>query len=125
MFTISTLGVCKRYKEKKKYVLINFTYCYNKYKIKIYKATVCPIMTYALETKAQSSEPRQILEANDMKVLRKSWQNKVYRISQQIRESCGIQSINKWVERSEKEEHLRRMDAELKYTCRKMISSSH
>ena len=32
--------------------------------------------------------------------------------SQQIRESCGIQPINEWVERREWEEHVARMDAE-------------
>ena len=52
--------------------------------------------------------------------------------SQQIRESCGIQLINEWVERRrgiEWDEHVTRMDAHrlLKsqgtiYTCRKMIS---
>ena len=51
-----------------------------------------------------------------------SWQNKnILRRSQQIRESCGIQPINEWVERiiiirrrrREWEEHVTRIDAEI------------
>ena len=63
---------------------------------KIYNATVCPIMTYALETRAETSESRQTLEANKKKVLRKIvGKTKMSRIrSQQIRESYGIQPIN-------------------------------
>ena len=58
-------------------------------------------MTYALETRTETSK---ILEANEMKVLRKIvGKTKIDRIrSQQIRESCGIyQSIIEWVEREE------------------------
>ena len=40
-------------------------------KSKIYKATVRPIMEYALETRAETSKIRQLLEANEMKILRK------------------------------------------------------
>ena len=49
-----------------------------------------------------------------MKVLRKIVdKTKIDRIrSQQIRESCGVQSINEWEERRrEWDEHLKRMDA--------------
>jgi hypothetical protein len=69
-------------------------------KSKIYKATVRPIMTYALETRAETSRTRQMLEANEIKVLRKIVdKTKIDRIrSQQIRESCGIQPID-WMER--------------------------
>ena len=54
-----------------------------------------------------------MLEANEIKVLRK-----IDRIrSQQIRESCGRQPINEWVERRrtrrrEWDQHVTRMDAE-------------
>ena len=40
-------------------------------KSNIYKATVRPVMTYALETRAETQRIRQILEASEMKVLRK------------------------------------------------------
>ena len=59
-----------------------------------------------------------MLKANEMKVglLRKIiGKTKIDRIrSQLIRESCGIQPINEWVERRTKEwgEHIKRMDAE-------------
>ena len=44
-----------------------------------------------------------------------SWQNKNKIRSQQIRESCGIQSINEWIERRRRrkwDEHITRMDVE-------------
>ena len=40
-------------------------------KSKIHKATVRPTMTYALETREGTSRTRQMLEANEMKVVRK------------------------------------------------------
>ena len=52
-----------------------------------------------------------------MKVLRKTvGKTKIDRIrSQQIRNSCGIQPINEWVERRRRkwEEHVRRMITEI------------
>ena len=56
-----------------------------------------------------------MLEADEMKILRKIvGKTKIYRIrSQQIREFCGIQPINEWVERRrEWDEHVTRIDAE-------------
>ena len=43
-----------------------------------------------------------------------SWKTKIDKISQQIRESCGIQPINQWVERRiiKWNEHVTRMYAE-------------
>ena len=68
-------------------------------------------MKYALETRVQQkktnveskwdeSKTKQMLEANGMKELRKIFgKTKIDRIrSQKLRESCGIQPINKWVE---------------------------
>ena len=67
---------------------------------KIYKATVGPIFTYALETRAETLKTRQILKGNEMKVLRKTvGKTKIDGIrSQQIREPCGIQPIIEWAE---------------------------
>ena len=56
-----------------------------------------------------------MLEANEMKLLRKVVdRTKIDRIrSQQIRESCGIQLINEWVERRrEWDQYVIRTDAE-------------
>ena len=55
--------------------------------------------------KERNIKTRQILEANEMNVLRKIvGKTKVDRIrSQQIRESSGIQPINEWAERRRKE----------------------
>ena len=59
---------------------------------------------------------RIVLEANDMKILRKIvGKIKIDRIrTQQIRESCGIQPINELVERRRREwnEHVTTMNAE-------------
>ena len=66
-------------------------------------------MTYAVETRSEISNTSQMLEANEMKVLRKIVdKTKIDRIrSQQIRESCGIQPMNEWVKkRREWEEHV-------------------
>jgi hypothetical protein len=56
------------------------------------------------------------LEANeiDKSTKKNSWQGKNRIRSQQIRESCCIQSINEWVERRRREwkEHVTKMDAE-------------
>ena len=69
-----------------------------------------------------------MLEAKEMKVLRKTvGKTKTDRIrSQQIRESCGIQIMNVWVQRirTEWDEHKTRLDAERSVkisTCRKKI----
>ena len=84
-------------------------------KSKIHKTVVRLIMTYAQETRAEISNTRQMLKANQMKVIRKIvGKTKINRIrNQQIRESCGIQSINEWVERRrEWDEHVTKIDAE-------------
>ena len=47
------------------------TYTRKETESKIYMATVRPITTYALETRTEISRTRQMLEANEMKVLRK------------------------------------------------------
>ena len=57
-----------------------------------------------------------MLEANEMKVPRKiDCKTKIDRIrSQQIRESCGVQPINEWVERRRREwgQHVTRKNAQ-------------
>jgi len=65
--------------------------------------------------KGGNIKTRQMLEANEMKVLRKIvGKTKINRIrSQQIRKSCSIQPVHEWVERrGEWDQHITRMDAE-------------
>ena len=61
-----------------------------------------------------------MLELNEMKVLKKILGKTKIRDrirSQQIRESCGIQSISKWMERRrELDEHVTRIVAERFFT---------
>ena len=46
-------------------------------KSKIHKATVCPMMTHALETRAEhKNKIRKVLKANEMKMPRKIGKNK-------------------------------------------------
>ena len=60
------------------------------------------------------TKSRQILEANEMKVLRKIvGKPKIDRIKcRQMRESCSIQPVNDCVERRREWEHVNRIDAE-------------
>ena len=69
-------------------------------------------MTYALETRAEISIAIQTLEANEMKILRKTKIGKI-RI-RKITEPCVIQPISDWMEkrRTEWDEPVTRMDAE-------------
>ena len=81
------------------------------------KAQIQPCITpkvYPLETRSQKhKEIRQMLEGNEMKVLRKIINKKIDRIWSQQNELCGIQPINEWLERRrEWDEHVTRMDAE-------------
>ena len=72
------------------------------------------IITYALETRAETKNQTNVGGKRD-KVLRKIvCKTEIGRIrSQQIRESCGTQPINEWVEiRREWDGHVSRMDAE-------------
>ena len=56
----------------------------NKIQNKYRKATVRPIMTYALETRMGKKKTKQMLEANEMKVLRKIvGKTRIYRIKLQ------------------------------------------
>ena len=63
-----------------------------------------------------TAKTRKILEANGMKILRKIvGKKKIDRIRrQQIRESCGIQPSNQWMEsrRRQWDEYVTRMNAE-------------
>ena len=80
-------------------------------------------MNYVLETRAETLKKQtnlgsKILGANEMKVLRQIvGKTKIDRIrNRQIRESCCIQSINRWEERRRRrewDEHVTRMDAEI------------
>ena len=82
----------------------------------IYMDTARPIMAYALEASGGTKEKHtQILEANEMKALRKIVGNIKDRIIiHQFREFCCILSINEWAERRRREwdEHVTGMGAQ-------------
>ena len=72
------------------------------------------IHTYTVETRPETSKTRQILEATEMKVVRKIAGEKLtYRvISENIRRMCGLENINNWVIKKKQEwnKHINRMD---------------
>ena len=67
-------------------------------KVKIYKAAVRPIITYAVGTRADTTRTEQLLRSTEMKTLRSIlgltlW-DKIR--SKDIRDECEIQDIVKW-----------------------------
>ena len=74
-------------------------------KIKYIQGNGTPDYDICARNKGRNTKTRQMLEANEMKVPRKiDCKTKIDRIrSQQIRESCGIQPINEWMERRRRE----------------------
>ena len=85
-------------------------------KVKIYKAAVRPIISYAVETRADTTRTEQLLRSTEMKTLRSIlgltlW-DKIR--SKDIREECEIQDIVKWTKDRRRywNEHVDRANAE-------------
>jgi hypothetical protein len=81
--------------------------------VRIYKSIVRPVLTCAAETCADTSETQQILETTEMNTLRKvvgKTKSDDVR-SQDLREQCGIQPIEEWVNnrKGEWNNHISRM----------------
>lgn len=85
-------------------------------KTRIYKAVIRPISTYACEVRADTSKTKQILETNEMNILRKIMEktrrDKIR--SEDIRRQLNIQAIGDWVDRrrSEWNDHVSRMTSD-------------
>ena len=97
---------------------LNETICSNKYlrneaKVRIYKSVIRPILTYAAETRTDTSKTMQLLEVTEMQTLRriinKTRMDKMR--NEWIRELCGIENITSWVQRRRTEwnMHISRM----------------
>ena len=92
---------------------------HNKYmstdcKVCIYKTNVRPVLTYASETRAETTYTQQLLQTTEMKIIRaihgKTLRDKIR--SDQLRQLSGIQDIIKWanVRRREWGDHVERME---------------
>ena len=83
-------------------------------KVRIYKTNVRPVLTYASETRAATTNIHQLLRTTDMKPISaihgKSLQDKIRR--DQLRQLSGIQDIIQWtnVRRREWDAHVERME---------------
>jgi len=62
-----------------------------KTKVRICKSIIRPVLTYAVETRADTSETKQILETTEMNTLRKIVaKTRLYRVgNHDFREQCG------------------------------------
>ncbi|XP_055378969.1 uncharacterized protein LOC129610426 [Condylostylus longicornis] len=76
---------------KNKYMLIEN-------KVRVYKTCVSPIMTYAAETRADTSSTKQRLRATEMQTLRQICGYTLLdkKRSADVREECKIQDIVRW-----------------------------
>ena len=83
-------------------------------KVRIYKTCVRPIMTYAIETRADSVRTKSLLRTSEMKVLRnisgKTLRDRVR--NTEIRRICEVEDIVRWGRQRRRfwNEHVSRMD---------------
>ena len=83
-------------------------------KIQIYKTNVCPVLTYASETRAETTYIQHLPRTTEMKIIRaihgKTLRDKIG--SDQLRQLNGIQDIIKWtnVRRRQWDAHVERME---------------
>lgn len=68
-------------------------------KVRIYKASVRPILTYAAETRAKNSKTKKVARTTEMRTLRSIMGvTLIDRMrSADIREKCGVQDIVRWM----------------------------
>jgi len=87
-----------------------------KSKVRIYKTCVRPLLTYAAETRAESTKTKQIMRATEMKTLRSitglSLRDRVR--SETIRETCEVQDVVRWTRSRRRywRDHVERMGEE-------------
>jgi hypothetical protein len=67
-------------------------------KVRIYKTNVRPVLTYAPESRAETTNTQQLLRTTEMKTIRAIHGKTLRDIirSDQLRQLRGIQYINKW-----------------------------
>lgn len=83
-------------------------------KVKIYKAMVRPVLTYATEVKTETKRTKQKIRTTEMKVLRNilgvTLRDK--QTNKSIRERCDVQDVVKWskIRKKKWKEHVERMN---------------
>lgn len=67
-------------------------------KVRIYKTCVRPIMTYAIETRAENTTTKRLLRSTEMRTLRSitGYTLLDHKRSEEIREICEVQDIVRW-----------------------------
>ncbi|KAK4880080.1 hypothetical protein RN001_008226 [Aquatica leii] len=74
-------------------------------KIRIYKAMASPVMTYAAETRADSSKTKQLMRTTEINTLRmitvRTRLDKVR--NSEVRENCGVPDIVRFVRKRRRE----------------------
>ncbi|XP_055389920.1 uncharacterized protein LOC129618916 [Condylostylus longicornis] len=92
---------------KNKYMLIEN-------KVRIYKTCIRPILTYAAETRADTSKTKQRLRTTEMQTLRQicNYSLRDKKRSSDIRNMCGVQDIVRWTRsrRRNWRDHVHRMN---------------
>ncbi|XP_048524753.1 uncharacterized protein LOC125505293 [Dendroctonus ponderosae] len=97
-----------------KIVKQNNKYINTESRVKIYKTAVTPIITYAAETRPDTSRTLQMMKTVEMKTLGstqgKTLEDRVR--SEDIRMQCGMQNIGRWVRRRRRfwNKHVERME---------------
>jgi hypothetical protein len=82
-------------------------------KVRIYKSNVCPVLTYASKTTAETTYTQQLLWTTEMTIRAIHGKTRKDKIrSDQLRQLSGIKDIINWnnVRRKEWESHVERMD---------------
>jgi endonuclease/exonuclease/phosphatase family metal-dependent hydrolase len=84
-------------------------------KIRIYKTCVRPILTYGIESRADTTKTKSLLRVSEMKTLRTicgvTLRDRVR--NTEIRRRCDVQDVVRWGRQRRRQwnEHVRRMDA--------------
>ncbi|XP_050510702.1 uncharacterized protein LOC126887314 [Diabrotica virgifera virgifera] len=85
-------------------------------KVKIYKTTIRPIITYAVETRPDTNRTLQMMRIVEMRTLR-SIQGKTLRDrirTEDIRQNCRLQDIERWIRQIRiywnKNKHIKRIE---------------
>lgn len=88
-------------------------YMSNKSKVRIYKTCVRPIMTYAIETRAENTTTKRLLRTTEMRTLRSMSGFTLLdrKRNEEVREMCEVQDVVRWARgrRREWRDHVNRM----------------
>ncbi|XP_044760217.1 uncharacterized protein LOC123317675 [Coccinella septempunctata] len=85
-------------------------------KVRIYKTCVRPVMTYAIETRAENTATKRLLRTTEMRALRSiaGYALLDRKRNEEIREICDIQDVVRWARKRRRawRDHVDRMSDE-------------